>query len=206
MGTAQRRQREARQRRQSILAAAREVFWRRGYAGTTMPQIASEAELAPGTLYLYFPGKDALYAELLVEGYALLLDRLQRQAQREAPPRQVAAGLIDAFFGFARDFPEYFGIIFFLIQREDAGGWESRFDPDQLQRLRTQEKLCKDVAAEVLRKAGAWADEQAAPAVEAIWAMLAGVVFYFRRDEAFDQIAKQSMELILKAVFGSDSC
>ncbi|HUU21643.1 MAG TPA: helix-turn-helix domain-containing protein, partial [Phycisphaerae bacterium] len=121
MGTTERRQREAEQRRRSILEAARRLFWRQGYAGATMPGIAAEAELAPGTLYLYFQGKDALYVELLIEGYELLLERLKEQAGVDAPPAEQGGRLVEAFIQFARDYPEYFGIIFFLIQRETSG-------------------------------------------------------------------------------------
>lgn len=44
-------------RRSQILAAAGRAFVRKGYHGTTVRDIAAEAGLAPGTLYLYFAGK-----------------------------------------------------------------------------------------------------------------------------------------------------
>ena len=105
MGTAQRKQHEALQRRQSILAAARQVFRAKGYAGATVAMIAQAAQLATGTLYLYFTGKDALYIELLTEGYELLEQRLRTQAAQNGDARRVAGGLIDVFFDFAREYP-----------------------------------------------------------------------------------------------------
>ena len=84
MGTQERREREASQRREVILASAKRVFWQKGYQGATMPEIAAKAELAPGTLYLYFASKGALYAEILAGGYDLLRQRLAR-ALAEAP-------------------------------------------------------------------------------------------------------------------------
>ena len=120
MGTRQRRDREAKRRRQSILDAARDVFFKHGYAAATIPKVAAAAELAPGTLYLYFPSKDALYAELLAEGYETLHQRLAQSVRPGAPPRRQAEALIDAFFDFARQNPEYFDIVFFVLQREGA--------------------------------------------------------------------------------------
>ena len=52
-------------RRESILAAAERVVIARGYAEASMDQVAREAGMAAGTLYLYFPGKEALLQELL---------------------------------------------------------------------------------------------------------------------------------------------
>ena len=202
MGTKQRRRREAAQRRQSILDAAKEVFWQRGYSRATMPQIAEKAELAPGTLYLYFPGKDALYVELLLEGYDLLIERLEAQTRDHDEAAEQAAALIDAFFGFARDFPEYFDIIFFLIQQE-SGSWEAAFQTDQIRRLRAKEDVCKRVAAEALERIHFGGSETQAATIDAVWGMLAGVVFYFRKERNFDDVAAQAKALLLRAVLGT---
>ena len=48
-------QKEARKRR--ILSAATQLFARRGYASTSVGDIARRARLAVGTLYNYFPSK-----------------------------------------------------------------------------------------------------------------------------------------------------
>ncbi len=199
MGTAQRRQREARQRRESILDAARKVFWRAGYDGATMPQIAAEAELAPGTLYLYFPGKDSLYIELLAEGYDLLRDRLAACSLGDSRPGDRPAAMVDAFFEFARDFPEYFDIMFFVLHREGAGGWD-RFPPEQTSRLEALETACRLIVADVLKQAGFGDADGHGPSINAFWSMLAGVVFYFRKHECFDEVAQQAKKLLLAAV------
>lgn len=51
-------------RREEILAAARRVFATRGFRGTTIADIAEEAKIALGTIYLYFPSKEAVFAAL----------------------------------------------------------------------------------------------------------------------------------------------
>ena len=47
-------------RREELLAAAREVLAQNGYERTTVSSIASRANVAQGTFYLYFPSKEAL--------------------------------------------------------------------------------------------------------------------------------------------------
>jgi AcrR family transcriptional regulator len=47
-------------RREQLLAAARDVLARNGYERTTVSSIASRANVAQGTFYLYFPSKEAL--------------------------------------------------------------------------------------------------------------------------------------------------
>lgn len=48
-----------------IVAAAREVLVARGYDGTSTNRIAAAAGVSPGSLYQYFPDKDAVLTEVL---------------------------------------------------------------------------------------------------------------------------------------------
>jgi AcrR family transcriptional regulator len=57
----------SRGRREQLLAAAREVLAENGYERTTVSSIASRANVAQGTFYLYFPSKEALPGALAME-------------------------------------------------------------------------------------------------------------------------------------------
>ncbi|MBA3503395.1 MAG: helix-turn-helix transcriptional regulator, partial [Deltaproteobacteria bacterium] len=47
-------------RRENILDAALQCFVERGFYGTTIPEIATQASIASGTIYHYFDSKEAL--------------------------------------------------------------------------------------------------------------------------------------------------
>lgn len=70
-------------RRTSILHAARTVFARNGYANTVVEDIAVEAGIGKGTLYLYFPSKEQIYLAALLDD-ARELDGKSRRAMAEA--------------------------------------------------------------------------------------------------------------------------
>ena len=205
MGTRERREREKQQRRRDIVDAARRVFWDRGYDGATMPQVAEVAELAPGTLYLYFPSKDSLYAELLIEGYDLLISRFEGRISRALSAREQAEGLISVLLDFARESPEYFDVIFFVAQRCGKSVCEVPLPDEQAKRLAEREEACKLMAADILRGVrGGAADAELRVTVDAVWSMLVGVVFYFFRDgrEVFDSVAEHAKAMILRGLFG----
>jgi len=201
MGTRERRQREADNRRMEILEAAQRLFWQKGYTATSIPQIAREAELAPGTIYLYFRSKEALYVELLMEGYAILHQRLTVEAHRPVPPAEQAARLLDVFLTFAREYPKYYEIIFFLLQKERSGGWEGHFPGDALARVRAHEAACKALAARILERAGYKNPSLRSDTVEAVWSMLSGVIFHFGSDPAGMRVAARAKDMILTAIF-----
>jgi len=54
-------------RREEILESARGVFARQGFRGTTIADIAEEAGIALGTIYLYFKSKEEVFAALSEE-------------------------------------------------------------------------------------------------------------------------------------------
>jgi len=53
------------QRRDEIMAAAKEVFARKGFHATTIADIAKQAGLAYGSIYWYFDSKDELFHALM---------------------------------------------------------------------------------------------------------------------------------------------
>lgn len=67
------------QRRKEILDAAAQVFARLGFAKARMEDIARQAGLSKATLYLYFPGKEALF-DALLESFAERETRALREA------------------------------------------------------------------------------------------------------------------------------
>ena len=66
MGITERREREKEQRHNDIIDAAEKVFFSRGLEHATMDNVAVEAELSKGTLYLYFKSKEELYLAILL--------------------------------------------------------------------------------------------------------------------------------------------
>jgi AcrR family transcriptional regulator len=204
MGTRERREREKEMRRKAIRKAARKLFLTQGYEATTMPAIAAAAEVAPGTLYLYFPGKQALYVDLLIEGYDLLLGRLQAATAADAPPREQAGALVDAFTEFALDHPDYFDIIFFVLQGARHMVHDLHTRRLLMDRLAAREQACKAIAGEILRRARPeFSPAERRRKIEAAWAMLAGVVLYFVRDdpEVFRLLAAEAREIVVSALF-----
>ncbi len=73
MSVQERHRRERHARGQAILEAAARVFARHGLEGATVEMVAREAEIAVGTIYLYFTSRDDLFLSLIAER----MDRLR---------------------------------------------------------------------------------------------------------------------------------
>lgn len=82
--TTPRRKEESEQRREAILQAARAVFSRQGYASTVVEDIASQAGIGKGTLYLYFRSKEQIYMAAVLEIAREMSARSQEAMQAAA--------------------------------------------------------------------------------------------------------------------------
>lgn len=69
-------------RRGDILAAAATLFERQPYEAITMNHVAKAAGVAKGTLYLYFPTREALFLQLLGQHYAGWFDALDARLRQ----------------------------------------------------------------------------------------------------------------------------
>ncbi len=81
-------------KRTAMMQAAVRVFSAKGYHAATIRDIVSEAEVAVGTFYFYFPDKETLFVHLYEETAQFLLQAIQQATQsRTTLPQQMKAGL-----------------------------------------------------------------------------------------------------------------
>src|SRR3982751_6169886 len=58
--------------RDRLIAAARYLFWSRGFAGTSMAELLAHAEVNSGSFYHFFDSKEALLRAVLEQYIELL--------------------------------------------------------------------------------------------------------------------------------------
>ncbi|MBW2599293.1 MAG: TetR/AcrR family transcriptional regulator [Deltaproteobacteria bacterium] len=112
MGSIERRQREKEQRREQILNTARELLFKKGIDATSMNQIAKNAELSVGTLYLYFKNKESLFVALQL---ALLCDKIKEESKKGFTPREKLEKMALAYMDFSEDHRKYFDIMNYFL-------------------------------------------------------------------------------------------
>jgi TetR/AcrR family fatty acid metabolism transcriptional regulator len=75
-------------KRAIILDAAFRTFVKRGYPETKVAEIASEAEVAEGTIYNYFQSKEALLLALFDEKWGMIIDEIRKKIRRLDDPNK----------------------------------------------------------------------------------------------------------------------
>lgn len=178
MGIQERKRREREHRRRQITDAARKVFSGKGFTKTTMEDIAREAELSPGTLYLYFKNKDELYASLSVKILEHLHQQLKRVYVREArDPRMRIDHLKQALYSVYAVDPLIL-LNLFHLQSSDI---LKNVDAPMRISIRDLSQKCLAVIAKIFAEGvetEAFIDKQPETLSEVMWALFSGVVLW----------------------------
>lgn len=90
-----RRQVPREERAGEILAAATELFLKRGYAGTTIGDISAAAEVARANVYWYFPSKDDVFAAVMDQMLTREIRALEQELRGLDPLSALVRGLAD---------------------------------------------------------------------------------------------------------------
>lgn len=92
------------QYRQELLSKCFDLFAEKGYAAITMRQLAQGLGVSTGTLYHYFPSKEALFEQLVRE---MTLHEVQRFLA-EAKKFKTLVEQIEAIFDFVEQHEDYY--------------------------------------------------------------------------------------------------
>ncbi len=110
MGTEERKAREKERRRNQIIDAAESVIFSKGLEQSTMDEIAEEAELSKGTLYLYFKNKNELYLAITQRGSDILNSRFAKvfSGDHDHTGIELIRLIGETYLDFVRNNPNYF--------------------------------------------------------------------------------------------------
>jgi AcrR family transcriptional regulator len=95
------RKKEKENRKNTILRAARRLFFDRGFKAVTVDNIAAKAEVSKGSIYLCFESKEEIYAQILISDNIALYERIKNFSATEASAAQL-------LLEFARIYVDYF--------------------------------------------------------------------------------------------------
>ena len=122
MGIQERKAREKLRRHNEIVDAAERLFFTRGIDRVTMDDIANEAELAKGTLYLYFKNREDLHYAVVLRAIEILNALVRQAYEPGATGLENIRRMGEAYVRFFYQHPDYFRTIMLF----DASRFERR--------------------------------------------------------------------------------
>lgn len=97
-------------RRRSIIEAACHVFGEKGFELATMEAIAEAARVAKGTVYLYYPSKQAIYDAMFSSRMAEMEQLIGDRVASAASARDAIAGFVTVRSEYFQQHPDFFRV------------------------------------------------------------------------------------------------
>jgi TetR/AcrR family fatty acid metabolism transcriptional regulator len=115
-------------RRREIMKATLKVFSEKGYTPMVLDDVAREAGIAKGTLYLYFKDKEDLFHSTIMSVIEEYADTLQAELREDMPPLQVLELVARSFIAFFGQNKDFFNIHLTVITYNLLSNYSSLFE------------------------------------------------------------------------------
>jgi AcrR family transcriptional regulator len=198
MGIQERKEREKERRRQQIMVAAKRVFSGKGFNKATMEDIAQEAELSPGTLYLYFKNKEELYASLSLRILQYLLIRVEHvNEEKNANPEEKLKALVDAMY----DVYEFDPLIIINMFHLQSSETLKNLSPQLMAEIKDLSGKSLGSIAKIFREGveqGLFIDRHPVALADSFWSLFSGVVLWLTSKKLINaekDYLKQTLEI-----------
>ncbi len=187
MGIQERKEREKERRRQQIMVAAKRVFSNKGFNKATMEDIAQEAELSPGTLYLYFKNKEELYASLSLRILQYLLIRVEHvNEEKDSGPEEKLKSLVDAMY----DVYEFDPLIIINMFHLQSSETLKNLSPQLMEEIKLLSRKSLGSIAQIFKEGvetGIFIDKHPVALADTFWALFSGVVLWLTSKKIIDE-------------------
>lgn len=187
MGIQERKEREKERRRQQIMVAAKRVFSEKGFNKATMEDIAQEAELSPGTLYLYFKNKEELYASLSLRILQYLLLRVEHVIEEKGADTEAKIKLLmDAMY----DVYEFDPLIIINMFHLQSSETLKNLSPELLTEIKTLSRKSLGSIAKIFQDGvddGLFIDHHPVALADTFWSLFSGVVLWLTSKKLIDK-------------------
>lgn len=121
MGTTERKERERKLRKKTIMEAAQKIFLEKGFEHTTMDDIADEVELSKGALYFYFKSKSELCLSILLESLKMIHSEFKNISRSDQNGMEKIMNIFSKYAHFHEVHPQFINaVINFRHHRQDC--------------------------------------------------------------------------------------
>jgi len=201
------KEKEKENRKNTILKAARRLFFDRGFKSVTVDNIAAKSEVSKGSIYLCFESKEEIYAQILIADNIVFYKKVKNFAATEATASQLLLEFARIYVNYFLDDNELFRILMtFMMQT----GQMHLTEKQNTELIRSTNESIKPIS-EIIQKGinsgefslidNIWKIQNA------IWGMLNGIISLYlftgnpiKRAERIHSTVRDSLNVIIKGL------
>lgn len=201
------KKKEKENRKNSILKAARKLFFERGFKSVTVDLIAAKAEVSKGSIYLYFDSKEEIYTQILISANIERHKEIENFARQEGTASELLLKYARVYVDFFLENNELFRILMtFMLHAENMNLTEEQ----NTQLIHTTNENIRTVS-EILQKGvdtGEFSSQiDIRQGQNAIWGLLNGIISLYiysgapeKRSERIHTTIQESLKIFIKGI------
>ena len=203
----EKRKKEKENRKNTILRAARRLFFDRGFKSVTVDNIAAKSEVSKGSIYLCFESKEEIYAQILISDNIALYERIKNFSAAEASASQLLMEFDRIYVDYFLNDNELFRILMtFMLQT----GQMNLTEKQNTELIRSTNENIK-IISEIIQKgidSGEFSPIGNIRQMQnAIWGMLNGVISLYvftgnpaKRTERIHSTIRDSLNVFIEGL------
>jgi len=200
----EKREKRKENRKNTILTAARRLFFDQGFKAVTIDNIAAKAEVSKGSIYLCFESKEEIYAQILISDNIALYERIKHFSTKEETASQLLLEFARIYIDYFLNDNELFRILMtFMMQTSQMNLVEKK--KDELIRSTNQNII---IISEIIQKgidSGEFSPIGNIRQMQnAIWGMLNGIISLYiftgnptKRTERIHSTVRNSLNIFI---------
>lgn len=171
-----RRKKEKEQRRKTILRAAQQLFYKKGFRSVTVESIAKQARLSKGTVYLYFNSKEELYAQVLLNEVEKFQERVNHIIKTGSSASEMLFDYAHIYADFFLNERELFRILMTFMLHTDDLRFSDEMRRHMIQATTQTVEIIDRIFQQGLNTGEFTCRESIRKSRNAIWGLLNGVI------------------------------
>jgi len=203
----EKRKKEKENRKNTILKAARKLFFERGFKSVTVDDIASKSEVSKGSIYLCFESKEEIYAQILIADNQALYKRVVNFSSTAATASQLLLEYSRIYVNFFLDDTELFRILMTFMMQTGQMNLTEKQNAELI--LSTNQNI--NIISEIIQKGVASGEFSPIDNIwrmqNAIWGMLNGIISLYlftgnpiKRIERIHATVKQGVSVVISGL------
>jgi AcrR family transcriptional regulator len=194
-------------RRNTILRAARKLFFDRGFKSVTVDNIAAKSEISKGSIYLCFESKDEIYAQILISENIALYERIKNFLVTEASAAQLLLEFARVYVDYFLNDAELFRILMTFMMQTGQMNLTEKQNRELIQSTNENIKFISEIIQKGIDSGEFSPISNIRQMQNAIWGMLNGVISLYiftgnpiKRAERIHSTVRDSLNIFINGL------
>jgi AcrR family transcriptional regulator len=201
------KEKEKENRRNTILKAARRLFFDRGFKAVTVDSIAVKAEVSKGSIYLCFESKEEIYTQILIADNITLHERINNFSSIKASASQLLQEFARIYVDYFFNDKELFRILMTFMMQTGHMHLTEKQSAELIRSTNENIKFISEIIQKGIDSGEFTPIDNVRQMQNAIWGMLNGVISLFlftgnpvKRMERIHSTVQNSLDIFLKGL------